>query len=189
MLDKPKKMCYNKDIKRGDKMKEQLKGVEALEGVLTDLFKKFGISSLKLGTFYAYFHISEKVFFKVTYDKDDECFDNYMVNRFHLKDYSPFIFALLHEVGHYMTMDTIPEKIQNRIDRRKEWMTRFIKIKFLPKCLYKKIQHNYFNLYDEMKATKWAVWYWHTHTKEVEDLKRKAHFALRQFYKVNGVIA
>lgn len=165
----------------------QLKGVGALETTMTKLLKGFGISSVELATEYAYYHISESITFQITHSLVDSWFDDFVTKSFHIEDYDSFVFSLLHEVGHHMTMDSIPEEIQDKVDKKKDWIEKVINFKHMPRFIVRKLEYTYFNLYDEVKATKWAVWYYRNHKDEVSKLIRKANFALMQFYKVNGV--
>lgn len=173
-------------------MVEKLKGVEALESVFTEVFKSFGISKVELGTEFAYWYISESITFKLDYSKVDKWFDEFVQTKFHLLNYDWFMFSFLHEIGHHKTIDTISTGLQTRIDRKKDRYEKIMNFKFIkwyicPTFIKKKLENKYFQLYDEMKASRWAVKYYRTHTKEIAKMSKKLTFALHQFYKINNV--
>ena len=168
--------------------KVEVKGIDTLQKSMTALLKGFGISKVELGQEYAYWYVSESVTFKLTYTIVDKWYDEFIYKRFHLVDgYDSFVFSLLHEIGHHMTMDNIPEDVQAEIDKKKEKLEKLINLKFMPKFLRKKIEFEYFTLYDELMATRWAVWYFKNHPKEVKEMCLKAQLALHKFYTINNV--
>ena len=168
----------------------ELKNLDRLQKSMTSLLKGFGISSVELGNEYAYYFISESVTFKLTYTLVDSWFDEFISKRFNIAIgdlCDSFVLSLLHEVGHHMTGDSIPDDIQTDIDKKKDKYQKWIDKKFMPKFLCKKIEFEYFTLFDELMATRWAVWYYRNHPKEVKEMKLKAQSALHRFYADNNV--
>ena len=73
------------------------------------------------------------------------------------KDCPIFILSLFHEVGHFVTIDTLDEDKDNKAQELKEKMT-------------DKDWYNYFNLYDEKIATQWAIDYINEHEQDLRIL-------------------
>ena len=87
----------------------ELKGVNALDKVFTAMLKGFGISKATLGQSYAYYWQTEEITYQVVHSIEDNWFDEFVYQRFHLKIH-PMVLSLLHEVGHHYTLDDVEAK-------------------------------------------------------------------------------
>ena len=168
-------------------MAEEIKNVDKLNEVVSKTLSPFGISKAECGTEYLYQYVDESVTFKLTENTlEDRWFTEFVKERFNYKVRYPFIFSLLHEVGHHKANDEIEGDIydfciaeKKRIDEELE------KVKSEKKA--KKLEWQYFNLPDEIMATQWAVNFCKEHPKKVKKMWEKCQTALYDFYKVNGI--
>ena len=104
-----------------------------------------------------------------SFDKESEKeFNNYIEKTYgvDMSKYS-FIFSLLHEVGHYMTIEQVDVENEN--------------------LLRQLIQDNsaYFNLESEKLANDWAFWYFTSCYNECKRFTKKVLPLIKHFYK-NG---
>lgn len=78
--------------------------------------KQFGEIRIARDDSFAYFYSEDKITYTTDFTKDApqvESLKGYLFQTFHLEfqdEKEFFIFSLLHEIGHYLTMDTLTEK-------------------------------------------------------------------------------
>ena len=127
---------------------------------------------IKCGDRFIYWNdgVNEVINYSVeSFDKKSEKeFDNYIEKTYgvDMSKYS-FIFSLLHEVGHYMTIEQVDVENEN--------------------LLRQLIQDNnaYFNLESEKLANDWAYWYFTSCFDECKHFTKKVLPLIKHFYK-NG---
>ena len=166
----------------------EIKGMEKLNKTVSTALKPFGIASAELSDEYAYLFTSEKVLFKITEDTmGDRLFIKFVKDRFDYDVRYPFIFSLLHEVGHHKTDEDVEGAVENFCQEEKAILTDAIANTTDEKEI-EKYEYRYFSLPDEIIATAWAVKFCKEHPKKVENMWKKMETALMDFYKVNGVL-
>lgn len=131
-----------------------------LDKKLTKYCKKFGIKKVKCGEEFAYFPTNRLINYTLLIYKTDFQFIN-LVNTKYNANIEPwyFIFCLLHEVGHHMTMDELTnEDLLNDL---------FLRQVVIPSIKDEDRKGKaYINLTAEDLATTWALDYIDTHLKE-----------------------
>lgn len=164
-----------------------VKGYKALNKVVSAQLKPFGIKECRCSDDYSYLYEKEIVTFKLTEDTiEDRYFLEFIKDRFNYVPKYPFIFSLLHEVGHHKTMEDICDSIYDFCETEKDRIeTEMADTKDMRKC--KKLEFQYFSLPDEILATNWAVQYSKTHPRTIEKMWNEIVNALQNFYLINGL--
>ena len=165
----------------------KLKGVKDLNDSISKELKPFGIARARLSSEYSYLYYNRNVNYKITETAlEDKWFVDFVKDRFNYTVRYPFVFSLLHEVGHHKANEEIEGAIydfcrteKERIDKEME------KVKTEYKA--KKLEWQYFNLPDEIMATQWAVNYCKQNPQKVRAMWNRMKNALNEFYEVNGV--
>lgn len=166
----------------------RIRGLRKLNKVVSAQLQPFGITKAECSTSYGYYRNTHRVEYKLTEDTlEDMWFTQFVEEKFGYKVTLPFIFSLLHEVGHHMTDKEIDDMTDLYCEDEKTLIDKEMEnAKNLKKC--RELEWRYFNLPDEIKATTWAVEYMKTHTAEIEEMWEKILVALEKFYKKNGVL-
>lgn len=164
----------------------ELKGVNELDKVFTNMLKGFGISRVVLGQSYAYYWQSEEISYQVVHKTEDEWFNEFVWKRFHVKLH-PMVLSLLHEVGHHYTLDDVEGSLNDFCDSEKERIEKDMgRVK--GNRAKKRLEFEYFNLPDEIIATHWAVTYARKHPFMVKRMTKTCEKAIKKFYKINNVV-
>lgn len=130
---------------------------------------------IKCGDRFIYWNdgINEVINYAVdSYDEESEKeFDNYIERTYgvDMSKYS-FIFSLLHEVGHFMTIEQVDIQNEN----------------FLRQLIHnsdKRENSAYFNLESERLANDWAFWYFTSCYKECKRFTKKVLPLIKYYYK------
>lgn len=170
-------------------MSGKVKGLKKLNHALTTQLKPFGIKKVFFNAEYAYYPIDKEITYKITEgDVEDEYFLAFLKDRFNFEPEVPFIFYLLHEVGHhkannFLEDDTVGDFILAEKARIEEALTKEEDYEAA-----KKLEYEYFNLPDEIMATQWAVNYIKQHPKKIQRMAQVMGEAFDEFYKRNNVV-
>ena len=164
----------------------KIKGYKKLNKVVSAPLKQFGIKKAVCGDIYCYCFDSEKIYFKLTVDREDRLFNEFVKERFNydVKEYG-FIISLLHEVGHHKNNDDVDGDVYDFCLKEKNRIE--TEIKNATRLKYKKLQCQYFNLPDEIMATAWAVNYAKKHPKKIKKMWHKIQPAILKFYTKNKI--
>lgn len=166
----------------------KLKGVRKLNREMTKIFaKRFGIKSVKLSTYYAYFPTKESITFQIVECEENEWFAQYIEERFGYRVEYPFLISMLHEVGHHKTLDDLGENVYNFCQDEKDYIENMLQDEELTEEEQKKYEWQYFNLPDEIIATAWAVKYATKHPRIMKKLNKQIMELLQEFYKANDL--
>lgn len=164
----------------------KVKGLKKLNKAISAQLKPFGISkAVCSGTSEAcYFFSNASVLFPLIEDTvGDKCLLDFVENRFDYKCNFPFVFFLLHEVGHHKANDYIQDDILEFCLNEKDRIEYELSLADEEETIC--LHNQYFNLPDEIMATQWAVNYMRKHPKKVEKMWRKCEKAFHNFYEKN----
>ncbi len=168
-------------------MVKRVKGKAKLNQAVTAQLAPFGIKSAQLSDEYAYYYDKEKVTYKVTENEiGDIWFKEFVKERFDYEVKYPFIFSLLHEVGHHKANDDIGPEVYNFCIAEKERISEEMGTADADRS--KVLEWQYFSLPDEIMATAWAVWYCRQHPRKVKKMWAEVLIALQAFYIANGIL-
>jgi hypothetical protein len=166
----------------------KLKGKKELNKSISAILKPFGIRKAKLSKEYTYSFATEKVTFKITENEiEDKMFKDFVEDRFGYEVERPFIFSLLHEVGHHKANFEIEGAILDFCLSEKKRIEQEMENAETEEEVVK-LSFQYFNLPDEIMATQWAVNFAMSNPQAVVEMEEQAETALRKFYKKNRVV-
>ena len=166
----------------------RIRGLRKLNKAVTIQLKPFGIDKAECSTEYAYYRNSERISFKLTEDTlEDRWFMEFVKERFGYNVKYPFIFSLLHEVGHHMTDDDLDDMTYDFCEGEKAYIDSEMQTATDIKTC-KALEWKYFGLPDEILATTWAVDYMKSHPVKIERMWNEILVALEKFYRKNGVM-
>jgi hypothetical protein len=158
-------------------MTTDLVGKKELEKCITDFVAPFGLTAV-LDTDFAYYYANDTVTFSIFYFGAYEDFLLDAESRFpQVNGVSPFIWSLLHEIGHHETWDELTEE---EIDES-------MQIKESIDVDDHASRMTYYTCPDEYAATDWAGHYIETHREKVEEFWYKVLLALKKFYASNNI--
>ena len=164
----------------------KVKGTKVLNKAITKELSAFGIKKAVCGDEYAYYYDKKAVSYKITEGcSEDLCFSEFLKERFDYDDKYPFVMSLLHEVGHHKANDDIVGEVYDFCLAEKKRIQEEMLTAVGEES--KKLEWQYFNLPDEIMATKWAVEYAKAHPKKVKKMWKKMRKAFFDFYKKNGL--
>ena len=162
----------------------KVKGAKVLNKAITKELSTFGIKKAICTDEYSYIFDKEIVTYKLTEGTvEDKWFTKFIKERFDYDVRYPFIISLLHEVGHHKTSDDISDGVYNFCMAEKERINEEMLTATGKES--KKLEWQYFNLPDEIMATKWAVDYAKKHPKKIKKMWKKSQKALLEFYQKN----
>ena len=166
----------------------KLKGVKNLNDSITKELKPFGITRAHLSSEYSYLYYNRNINYKITETAlEDKWFIDFVKERFNYTVRYPFVFSLLHEVGHHKANDEIEGAIYEFCTAEKTRIEKTMKnVKSEAKA--KKLEWQYFNLPDEIMATQWAVNYCKQNPQKINNMWKNMKKALYEFYDANGVL-
>lgn len=166
----------------------KVKGKAKLNKAISAQLAPFGISGATLTDEYAYYFDDESVTYKITENEvADEWFREFVKERFDFDVKYPFVFSLLHEVGHHETDDDVDGGLYEFCAEEKERIHKEMQTADAERS--KVLEWQYFNLPDEIIATAWAVRYCRKHPKKVKKMWAEMLIALQAFYIANGLLA
>lgn len=152
-------------------MKKKMR--KRLNMAVTKEIKKFDIDKARLDNDFAFYYFDNVITFKLDSDDfEDKLFLDFAKERFNFVTDCPFIFFLLHEVGHSMTECDIVGAVndfclnerQRILDAVNDNPTEEEKIK---------LNFEYFGLPDEIMATSWAIDYMRNHPKKIKKMRKR----------------
>jgi len=149
-----------------------------LEKKIRKYLKKFGITRAICTDSFFYIPEGKTVCFTVLHYTTDADLIEFINNKYEV-DIEPwyFIFSLLHEVGHHMTVDQLTEKDMNfEIAARKAILPLFGDDTKSRNSLY-------FELPAEDLANRWAIEYIENHTQECWEFQCKCYKIMNHIYK------
>lgn len=165
------------------------KGIKVLNKVVTKELANFGIKKAVCGDEYSYDYEKKVVTFKESENGiEDKWFTEFVKERFNYDVRYPFIISLLHEIGHNKANDDVIGEVYDFCFAEKERIM-YETLATDDENEMKKLSWQYFNLPDEIMATKWAVDYARKHPKKIKKMWKKTRKALLEFYEKNGFIA
>lgn len=165
----------------------KIKGLRKLNKSINKFLKKeFGLKAT-MSTSFAYLEGTNKIHYSLIAEPgSSECFIAYFRSLAPDIKCSCFLASLMHEVGHYFTIDWLTD---NEYDYCED-------TKCILNALYDeatdvaervKINHQYFELPIEAYATEWAIAYLRSKPDVVESYWSNIQKAITDFYKVNGI--
>ena len=139
-----------------------------LEKKISKFVRRFGIKRTFCTNYFEYRNGIIK--FTILSHPLDETFIDFVNNKYNTDITSwYFIFSILHEVGHHVTLSTLSED-----DLKWEYVIR---------TFGNLTNEEYFNLPSEDLANKWAIDYILNHQQECWDFQRKCSKIMRHIYK------
>ena len=159
-----------------------------LISLVNDFLRPFRIKSDFDSDFF-YDPDEEKIYFSIIYsERSDELFKKYVEKKFDFKIPSLFMISLLHEVGHFYTLNTF-----SKMEIVKDHLAKNIIEKKLKRInpnteKYNKIYSKYFDLKTERVATAWAVWYYKNNKTRCDNFYSVFSNALSKQYSKLGLI-
>ena len=148
-----------------------------LEKKIRRYLKKFGITRALCTDSFFYIPTAKTVCFTILrYTTDEELIEH--VNQKYDVDIHDwfFIFSLLHEVGHHMTMSQLSEK---------DFIEEVAARKVISQLIDNDTDKNavYFELNAEDLANRWAIEYIENHTQECWDFQNRCFKIIEHIYK------
>lgn len=165
----------------------ELKGIEKLNKVISNQLKSFGVDGAFLNDEFCMLFENDKVGYALTYSIIDKWFNEYVEQAFGYTVEYTFIISLLHEIGHYKTIDDLTDGQYSRCLKKKKDITKALEKKNLSEEKEKELNFKYFSLKDEFFATSWAVDYMEKHPKKVKKMWQRIYPAIIEFYNENGL--
>lgn len=169
--------------------KTKLKGLKRVDRIINEFTKQFGIEA-HLGTdFCAYIEDREINYPIVLVDAADKYFVPFIQSIDPHIQADIFVISLLHEVGHIYTKFNLSQE-----EWDKDWVAKAAIDNAIQatededEASFERLNNEYFNLPDEIAATKWALNYIKKHETEVAEFWAELQPAIHRFYRKNGVI-
>ena len=162
--------------------------VEELNRVVNDFTERFGLRA-ELGEDFAYYPESEVVTYSLLInERADRTFSTFLRENFPDIEADLFLWSLLHEVGHHMTIDQWEDAEQDEFDEKKDRLS----------LLYREedgesgeeideLFYDYYETPDEFEATSWAADYMRENSEEVEKFNREMKDMLMHFFFLNNI--
>ena len=160
----------------------KLKGKKEFTKVVNDFVSQFGLTA-KFGKEFQAIPAKNRIDF--TLAEREEIINEFMVNaemRFPQIHAHPFIWLLLHEIGHMQTIDFFTIDEQNRFIKKKDALYETLNTED-----YSLVSEWYQLMPDEYMATLWAGTYMIEHTKEIAKFNKKLNKAMKVFCKKNEI--
>lgn len=160
----------------------ELRNVGLLDKIVNDFLRPYGCTA-KFGLDFCYWTADEEIEYAVVVpEEDNRLFQNFIDNIFNPDVKLPtFVWSILHELGHHMTMDEISAE-------------GFAYSEFIKRSI--ELDENgdkeknftiYASLPDEYAATKWAVEYANANFERVKKFWEDFREELMRFYEVNDI--
>lgn len=166
----------------------ELKGVEKLNNIITGFFEMLGYDEITcfMSTEFAYYNTTNEISYSLfEMPLCDIGFKTYLRNHYpNMQECSMFIFSLLHELGHYLTWNSISKreklkakKMKKRIGRKREYTAQDVIQKQVEYCA----------LYIERIATAKGVEVLEENYDIIVNFEEVWFNAVMEFYTENGV--
>ena len=157
------------------------KKTDRLDKVITKYVRKFGVRRAFSGKEFCYYDNIDFIEYSIFHSPIETMWADHINNKYEC-DIKPFffIFSLLHEIGHYKTLPTIPkEELEEELIIRKT-LSDFISDQ-------QEMNEVYTNLPSERAANEWALTYLEENTQACWEFQRKVFRILAHYYKKWGV--
>ena len=154
-------------------MKRRLRGITKLNECIQRFVGEWYLDS-QIDTDFAYDPVSDTVFWTlVVSEQNDKDFHDFFYSLGCKVEADVFILSILHEIGHSQTLRYLSDEEYNYSqDRKAEKLSNY----------------EYFNLPDEIEATKWAVNYLNENADKVEAFWNELQPLIMEFYKRNHIL-
>ena len=159
----------------------KLKGLKKINKIINDFTKEnFGVRANLDKEFLAYCRAKRIGYTLAVETEDINFFLEDAQARFPEVHADPFLWFLMHEVGHCMTDNTWTEAEKERINCKKSELSE-VEDDQLRNDLYHTCPDEYF-------ATRWAGQWMTKHQKKIAKFWNKIQPAIMEFYKKNGLL-
>lgn len=153
------------------------KKTDRLDKVITKYVRKFGVKRAFCGNEFCYYDKIDFIEYSIFHNSIEREWAEF-INQKYDCDIKPFffIFSLLHEIGHYKTLPTIPkEELEIELATRK----------ILDEIITNQEEMNeaYTNLPSERAANEWALKYLEENTEACWKFQLKVFRILAHYYK------
>lgn len=153
-----------------------------LVSMVDEFLEPFGCDS-DFDSDFSYDPEDERVYFSIVVsERADRLFKQYVQKTFSFEIPNIFMLSLLHEVGHFFTLDTFSKMRIRAAHQAKKLIA-----DELEKYDSDEVYSEYFDLSIEKVATAWAVDYYKANTKRCEDFYSSFVSELKRQYTELGV--
>lgn len=164
-------------------------GKRKVKKIVNNFLKEFGVKA-KIGKSFCYYSEKELIQISFTVPVNDTGANMFMMNFNHLAPdikADTFLIALLHELGHHMTVDELTtEEEEESFKKRIEVNVINLKKNSTPEEVAR-ANYEYFNMPDEVAATNWAIDYIRNNTEKVAEFWNELQPAIMRCYKLNRI--
>ena len=163
-----------------------MKGLKKLNKAIKTEVEKFGIEKVSMSN-WEYNLTEQSVSYTLLENRlEDKLFIKFVKERFGFKPLNNFILSLFHELGHKATYEEILENdvVCDFCANEKDRIEREMALAETKKQI-KKLEYQYFNLPDEIIATKWAVDYMTENKDEIKEMWKRIEKEILKFYEKN----
>lgn len=148
-----------------------------LDNNISRFVRKFGVKRARMGNQFVYLANTQTMNYTVLQYETDEDYIEYLNSTYEI-DVRPwyFVFCILHEVGHHMTIGELSEE---------DYTFEYIMRKHLLGMIddQKKINEIYFQMPAEDLANRWAIEYISAHPEECWRFQWKCYAIMRHLFK------
>ena len=158
----------------------EIKGLKKIDKVINEFTKQFGITAFidPLNGFQAY-TTQMQVSYHILVDTDWlTCFAEEANNRYEGINANPFLWGLMHEIGHCMT-DIWDEEDEKYFQLMNEKLNDFDTVE--------EVNTWYHIIPDEYFATRWAADFMRTHPKKMRKFCEKMNKVMKNFCEKNNI--
>ena len=172
----------------------QLKGIKKLEKKINKAFRDAlypigDLPKMYAGTDFVYHTLSEEITFGLAVtEASDRLWKKWLLDNFNLKATNIFVLSILHELGHWYTLDSISEEDYEHCIEQKLEIEQQLDAARPHSKDWNEIYSSYWDLTDEYMATEWAVDWIETNPEAAKTLCNKCNKALVEFFLKNEVI-
>lgn len=148
-----------------------------LDNNISRFVRKFGVKRARMGNQFVYLANTQTMNYTVLQYETDEDYIEYLNSTYEI-DVRPwyFVFCILHEVGHHMTIGELSEE---------DYTFEYIMRKHLLGMIddQKKVNELYFQMPAEDLANRWAIEYIAAHPEECWRFQWKCYSIMRHLFK------
>lgn len=163
-----------------------MKGMKKLNKAIKAEVEKFGIEKVGMAD-WEYNLTKQSISYTLLDNRvEDELFIKFVKERFGFKPLNNFMLSLFHELGHKATYEEILENdvVCDFCASEKDRIEKEMGLAKTKKQV-KKLEYQYFNLPDEIIATKWAVDYMTKNKDEIKEMWKRIEKEILKFYEKN----
>jgi len=164
----------------------ELKGVKKLDKKVSKFTEKFGCTA-EMGSEFCYWKGEDLINYSLLVGlASDGLWREYVLKNFNYKIENIFMFSLLHEIGHHLTMDNFSKKMRNAEAKKVEKIEEKLN-ESDSEIVFRNSNLEYFDLPMERVATKWAVNFSKKHRRFLKRFWKSFQKDLYAFYALNGI--